>query len=77
MWDMYIRKTEKAYNNSVRKSEWKRQLGRTKPGWEDNIRKGLKEIRCEGVDSNQVALNKIQWCTSVNIMMNLKVPYKQ
>jgi hypothetical protein len=24
-----------------------------------------------------VALNKIQWCTSVNIMMNLKVPYKQ
>jgi hypothetical protein len=39
-----------AYNISVRKSVWKRPLGRPRSRWEDNIRKDLREIGWEGMD---------------------------
>jgi hypothetical protein len=34
-----------AYRVSIRKTEGKRSLGRLRPGWEDNIKIDLKEIR--------------------------------
>jgi hypothetical protein len=37
-------KGENAQNNSVRKSEGKISLGRTRCGWEDNIKMDLKDI---------------------------------
>jgi hypothetical protein len=33
---------------------------------EDNIKIDLKEIRCEGVDSNQLLQERIQWPIFVN-----------
>jgi hypothetical protein len=40
-----------AYKNLVAKHERKRQLGRPRLRWEDNIRMDLREIRC-GLDSS-------------------------
>jgi hypothetical protein len=39
-----------AYIISFGKLEWKRQLGRLRPRWEDNIRMDLMEIGRMGVD---------------------------
>jgi len=39
-----------AYKVLVGKPEWKRQLGRCRRKWEDNIRIDRKEIGWEGVD---------------------------
>jgi hypothetical protein len=39
-----------AYSILVGKLERKRQLGRHRRGWEDNIRTDLREIGCVGLD---------------------------
>jgi hypothetical protein len=45
---------------SVRKYEGKRQLGRPRHRWEDNIRMDLREIGWEGVDWMHLAHDKDQ-----------------
>jgi hypothetical protein len=40
---------EKCLQNSGRKYQEKRPLGRRKSRWQNNITKGLKEIACVGV----------------------------
>jgi hypothetical protein len=39
-----------AYKVLVTKPEGEKLLGRHSHAWEDNIKTGLKEIECEGVD---------------------------
>jgi hypothetical protein len=43
-------KMRNAYNTMVGKPEGKKQLGRTRQKWEDNIRIDHREIGWEGVD---------------------------
>jgi hypothetical protein len=38
-----------SYKISLRKREGKRPLGRSRYGWENNIKRDLKEIGCENV----------------------------
>jgi hypothetical protein len=59
----------------VGKPEGTRPLGRHRRRWEDNIRTGLGEIRCGGMDWINLALERDQWRALVNTVMNLRVPY--
>jgi hypothetical protein len=43
-------KNKKYLQNFSRKPAGRRTLGKSKCKWEDNIKTGLKEIVCEGMD---------------------------
>jgi hypothetical protein len=60
-----------AYKILVGKPDEKRPLGRTKVGWEDNIRMDLRETGWEGVDWIHLPHNRDQWQAVVNTVMNL------
>jgi hypothetical protein len=61
------------YRVLVGRPEGKRPMGRPRRRWEDNIKMGLRET---GIDENwiQLAQGRVQWGTSVNTVMNLRVP---
>jgi hypothetical protein len=63
-----------AYRILVGKPEGKRQLGRPRRGWEDNIKMDLKEIGWGGMDFIDLAQDRDQWRALVNTVMNLRVP---
>jgi hypothetical protein len=56
------------------KPERKRQLGRPRRGWEDNIKIYLEEIGCGGMDSIELAQDRDRWRALVNAAMNFRVP---
>ena len=58
----------------VGKPEGKRQFGRPKRRWEDNIKMDLREVACEGMDWIELAQDRDRWRTLVNEAMNLRVP---
>jgi hypothetical protein len=58
----------------VGKAEGKRQNGRPRHRWDDNIRPDLKEIGWEDVDWIYLVQDNDQWRTVVNTVMNLEVP---
>jgi hypothetical protein len=58
----------------VGKPEGKKQFGRPRRRWKDNIRMYLKETEWEEVDWIQLALNRDRWRDLVNTVMNLRVP---
>jgi hypothetical protein len=62
-----------AYKILVRKPEEKRQLGGPRRGWEDNIRKNIREIRWEGMDWMHLAQDRDQWQAFVKTVINLRV----
>jgi hypothetical protein len=53
--------------------EGKRQLGRPRPIWEDNIRMDLQEVGCGGMDWIELAQDRDRWRAFVNAVMNLRV----
>jgi hypothetical protein len=55
----------------VGKSEGKRQLGRPRRRWEDNLRRDLWEIGVEG-DWILLAQDRVRWRALVNSVMNLR-----
>jgi hypothetical protein len=63
-----------AYRILVGKPEGKRQLGRPRRMWMDNIKIDLREIGWDGVDWINVAQDRDQWRALVNMVMNLRVP---
>jgi hypothetical protein len=63
-----------AYRILVGKLEGKRPLGRPRRGWEDNIRMDLREIGWVGMDQIDLAQDRDQWRTLVNMVMNLQDP---
>jgi hypothetical protein len=63
------------YNILVGKSDCMRLLGRPGSRWED-IRMDLLEIGWEGVDWMHLAQDRHQWRAIVNMVMNLRIPYK-
>jgi hypothetical protein len=56
--------------------EGKRPLGRPRRIWEDNIKMGLQEVGCEGMDWIDVAQDRDRWRALVNAVMSLPVPTK-
>jgi hypothetical protein len=62
-----------AYRILVGKQEGKRQLGRPRHRWEDDIRMDLREIGWVGMDWIDLAQDRSQWRALVNAIMNLLV----
>jgi len=62
------------YRVLVGKPEGKRQLGRPRRRWEDNIKIDLQAVGYEGMDWVQLAQDRDRWRAFVNAVMNLRVP---
>jgi hypothetical protein len=58
----------------VGKPENKRQLGRPRRRWVDNIEMDLVEIGWGGVDWIGLVLDRYKWRALVNAVMNLPIP---
>jgi len=56
----------------VGKPKEKRQLGRPRRRWEDNIKMDLPEVTCEGLDWIDLAQDR--WWSLGNAAMNLRIP---
>jgi hypothetical protein len=67
-------KVRGAYNISVGRPEGRRQLGRPRRRWEDNIKMNLREIGFGDVNWIQWAQDRDRWRALVNTVMNLQVP---
>jgi hypothetical protein len=55
----------------VGKLEGKRPLGRPRRRWEDNIKMGLHEVGCGGLDWIDLAQDRDRWRSLVNAVMKL------
>ena len=62
------------YRVLLGKIEGKRQLGRPRRGWENNIKIELWERDVGCVDRIELALDRDSWREFVNAVMNLRVP---
>jgi len=62
------------YRVLVGKPEGKRQLGRPRRRWVDNIRTYLQEVGCGYMDWIGLAQDRDRWRTLVSAVMNLRVP---
>ena len=56
------------------KPEGKRQLGRPRRRWVDNIGMNLQEVGCGYMDCIELAHNTGRWRTLVSEVMNRRVP---
>ena len=63
-----------AYRFLVGKPKGKRQLGRPRSGWVDNIRLDFQEVGCGYMDWIGLAQDRDKWRTFVSAVMNLRVP---
>jgi hypothetical protein len=62
------------YRVLVGRSDAKRELGRPRHRWEDNIKVDLKEVGCGGMDWIDLAQDRDRWWAIVNAVMNLRIP---
>jgi len=58
----------------VKKPGRKRQIGRPKRRWKDNIKMDIQDVGCGGVDWIELAQDRDRWQALVNAVMNLRVP---
>jgi hypothetical protein len=63
-----------AYRLLVGKPEGKRQLGRPRRRWVDNIKMDLGEVGRSDVDLIGLTQDKYRWRALVNSVLNLRVP---
>ena len=59
----------------VRKHEGKRQIGRSRRRWEDNIKMDSQEVGCAGMDWIDLDQDREKWRALVIVVMNFLVPY--
>jgi hypothetical protein len=62
------------YRVWVGKAEAKRQLGRTRRRWGDNIKMELHEVGCGGMDWIELDQDRGRWRALANAVMDLRVP---
>ena len=62
------------YRVLLGKPEGRRQLGRPRRRWVDNIRMDLEEVGCGYMDWIGLAQDRDIWRTLVSVAMNLRVP---
>jgi hypothetical protein len=58
----------------VGKPEGKRPFGRPRSRWEDNIKVGVQEVQCGGIDWVELAQDRDSWWALVNVVMKLRAP---
>jgi len=58
----------------VGRPEGKRQLGRPRRRWEDNIKMDLQEVGVSCEDWMELAQDRDRWRALVSTVMNLRVP---
>jgi len=63
------------YRDLVGKPERNRPLGRPRHRWKNNIKMGLQEVECGGMDWIDLAQDRNRWWALENAVMNLRVPY--
>ena len=63
------------YRISVGKSEGKRQLGRPRHRWEDNINMDFQEVVGRDMDWMELVQDRDGWREHVNVVMNLRNPW--
>ena len=51
----------------------KRQLGRSRFRWEDNIKMDLQKVGCRGMDRIELAQDRDRWRKLVSAVMNIRV----
>jgi hypothetical protein len=56
------------------KPEGKRQPGRPRRRWEDNIKVDLRDVGCGGVEWIELAQDRDSWWAIVTAVMNFRVP---
>jgi hypothetical protein len=77
LWAGYVARMEEkinAYRVLVGKSEGKRQLGRPRRRWVDNIKMDLREMRWSCMDWIDLVQDGDQWRALVSTVMKLRVP---
>jgi len=62
------------YRVLVRKPEGKRQLGKPRRRWEENIKLNLQEVGRGSMDWIELAQDRERWRALVNAVINLRVP---
>ena len=62
------------YRVLVGKLEGKRPLGRLRRRCEDNIKMGIQEVGCGGMDWIELAQDRDRWRALVSTVMNLRFP---
>jgi hypothetical protein len=62
------------YRVLVGRTEGKRQVGRPRHRWENNIKMDLREIWIDGANLIQLPQDRVQWRACVNTVMDLQVP---
>jgi hypothetical protein len=65
------------YRVLVGKHVGKRQLGRPRYRWEDNIKMDLQEVGCAGMDWIELAQDRERWRALVDAVINLRVPLNE
>jgi hypothetical protein len=58
----------------VERPEEKRQLGRPRRRWDDNIKMDLRERGIDGTNWIRLAQDRVHWRDFVSTVMNLRVP---
>jgi hypothetical protein len=61
------------YKVLVKKLEGKGQMGRPRRRWEDNIKIGLQEVGCRGMDWIKLAQDRDKWRALVNAVIKLRI----
>jgi hypothetical protein len=69
-----MREVRVVYWVLVGRPEGKRQLGRPRCRWEDNIKMDLREIGIDGSNWIRLAQDRVQWWAFLYTVMNLRVP---
>jgi hypothetical protein len=61
------------YRVLVGRLEGKRQLGRPRRRWEDNIKLDFRETGIDGANWIRLAQDRVQWRAFVNTVMSVQV----
>jgi len=64
----------RVYRALMGKPEGRRQLGRPRCRWVDNIRMDLQEVECWYMDWIGLAQDRDRWRTLLSAVMNLRLP---